>query len=72
MRVVPILAGLLGLLDLGLAYVYVTTPAGGLPTFLPGYETGSSHVHVNHAIVALVAAVILLGVAWFTRGSSDA
>jgi hypothetical protein len=72
MRIVPILAGLLGLLDLVLAFVYFTTPAGSLPTFLPGYETGSSHIHVNHAIGALVVAVLLLGVAWLTRGPREA
>ena len=72
MRIVPIVAGLLGLLDLVLAYVYFTTPAGSLPTFLPGYETDSSHIHVSHAIGALVVAVVLFGVAWLTRAPNEA
>jgi hypothetical protein len=72
MRIVPIVAGLLGLLDLVLAYVYFTTPAGSLPTFLPGYETGSGHIHVNHAVGALVVAVVLFGVAWLARGPREA
>jgi hypothetical protein len=47
------------------AVVYFTTQAGSLPTFLPGYEAGSTHVHLKHGVVAVVAAVILFLIGWF-------
>ena len=34
-------------------------PAGSLPTFMPGYEAGSQHIHTTHAIAAVIGAVIL-------------
>ena len=46
------------------AVVYFAIPAGQLPTHMPGYEAGSEHIHTEHAIIAIVAAVILAGVAW--------
>jgi len=31
---------------------------------MPGYEAGSAHVHTKHAIIALVAAVIVFLIGW--------
>jgi hypothetical protein len=31
---------------------------------MPGYEAGSAHVHMKHAIIAAVAAVILFLIGW--------
>jgi hypothetical protein len=39
-------------------------PAGSLPTFMPGYEAGSVHVHMKHGIIAAVAAVVLFLIGW--------
>ncbi len=72
MKPVPLIAGILGLVSLVLAAVYWLTPAGSLPGFLPGFEAGSTHVHVNHAIGSLVVAIVLFAVAWFQRGPGDA
>jgi hypothetical protein len=47
------------------AVMYFTTTAGSLPTFMPGYIAGSSHIHMTHAIAAAVAAVVLLVIGWF-------
>ena len=46
------------------AVMYFVMPAGQLPTFMPGYEAGSAHVHVKHAVIAVVAAVILGVIGW--------
>jgi len=46
------------------AVMYFVMPAGSLPTFMPGYEAGSAHVHMKHGIVAIVAAVVLFVVGW--------
>jgi hypothetical protein len=39
-------------------------PADQLPTFMPGFEAGSAHVHVKHAVIAAAAAVILAVIGW--------
>jgi len=44
--------------------MYFVMPAGQLPTFMPGYEVGSAHTHMKHAIIALVAAVVLFLIGW--------
>ncbi len=64
---VSLIAGLLGLLSLALAAFYWLTPAGGLPAFFPGFEAGSNHIHVSHALGALVVGLVLLALAWFLR-----
>ena len=67
----PLIAGLLGVLSLALAVVYWLIPAGSLPAFLPGFQAGSSHIHVTHALVFLIVAVVLFAVAWFQRASGN-
>ena len=47
------------------AVMYFVMPAGQLPTFMPGYEAGSAHIHMKHAIIAVVAAVVLFLIGWF-------
>jgi len=46
--------------------MYYLTPAGSLPTFMPGYAEGSTHIHHLHAYAAGVAAVVLFGIGWFS------
>ena len=66
MRAVAIL---LGLAFAALAIVYWTMPAGSLPSFLPGFEAGSTLVHVKHGIAAAAAAVLCFAVGWYTGRS---
>jgi hypothetical protein len=47
------------------AAMYFFMPAGSLPSFMPGYEAGSAHVHMKHAVIAAVAAVVLFLAGWF-------
>ncbi len=49
------------------AVMYYTMEAGSLPTFMPGYSPGSTHIHHLHAYAALVAAVVLFAIGWFAR-----
>jgi hypothetical protein len=51
------------------AVMYFVMPAGQLPTFMPGYAEGSSHIHTTHGIAAVVAAVVLIGVGKFVGRS---
>jgi hypothetical protein len=53
-------AYVLAIICLIAAVVYFAIPAGSLPAFMPGYESGSQHIHKTHAIAAVIGAVILL------------
>jgi hypothetical protein len=59
------LAFLLAVICVIAAVMYFVMPAGSLPTFMPGYEAGSTHMHLKHAAVALAAAVVLFLIGWF-------
>jgi hypothetical protein len=49
------------------AVVYFAIPAGQLPIHMPGYEAGSEYIQIEHAIIAIIAAVIIAGAAWLER-----
>jgi hypothetical protein len=70
---VPWIIGIIGLVFIGIATVYWLTPADGLPSFLPGFEAGSDHVHLTHALGSLIVALILFAIAiiWFQLISED-
>jgi hypothetical protein len=54
-----------GLVFATLAALYWLVPAGSLPAFVPGFEAGSSRIHVAHGAGAAVVAVFLFAVARF-------
>ena len=60
-------AALLGVVFLAVAVAYFLITAGSLPAFLPGFETGSEHVHSRHGLVSLIVALVLFAFAWFQR-----
>jgi hypothetical protein len=66
-RPLPLLAGILGVAFLVIAAVYWLTPAASLPSFFPGFDSGSVHVHFKHALGSLVLALALLAFAWLQR-----
>jgi hypothetical protein len=53
------IAYLLGIICIIAAAMYLFMQADALPTFMPGYEAGSTHVHHMHALAALIAAAVL-------------
>ena len=63
-----VLAILAGIAFLIVAIIYWAEPAGSLPSFFPGHETGSSTHHVKHGIAALVVALGCFVFAWFQSG----
>jgi uncharacterized membrane protein len=65
-----LIAIILGLVFLAVAIAYFAIPAGSLPSFLPGYEVGSTHVHIKHGVASLVIAAVLFVVAWYSRRSA--
>jgi hypothetical protein len=67
------LAYLLAIICVAIAAMYFFMPAGQLPSFVPGYEAGSDHMHMKHAYAAVAAAVILFVIGWFLgRGARTA
>ena len=72
-RIVPLLAGIFGVVFLAIAAVYWLTPAGGLPSFLPGFDAGSDDVHIKHALASLIVALALFAMAiiWFQLTAED-
>jgi hypothetical protein len=57
-----------GLVLVVIAIIYWVEPAGSLPSFFPGHETGSSHHHIKHGIAAFVLALGCFAFAWFRSG----
>lgn len=62
---------LVGIVFLGLGIVYSTRNAGSLPTWLPGYTAGSTHVHTKHAIAAFLLGIAGFILAWFQSGKKS-
>jgi hypothetical protein len=67
-KLITIGAAIAGLVFLVLAAIYWTHAAGSLPSFLPGYEAGSTHVHFKHGLGSLIVAFGLFAFAWFRSG----
>jgi hypothetical protein len=64
-RPMKMIAYLLAIICVIAAVMYFVMPAGQLPTFMPGYSSGSTLIHMKHAIAAAVAAVVLFAIGWF-------
>lgn len=61
------LAYLLAIVCVIVAVMYCVMPGGSLPTFMPGYNAGSTHIHTMHAAAAVTAAVVFLLIGLSTR-----
>lgn len=67
-RATAIAAIVLGIVFLGLAFFYWTTPANALPTYFPGYDAAMAGVHFKHGLASLILAALLFVYAWFATG----
>jgi uncharacterized membrane-anchored protein YitT (DUF2179 family) len=63
-----IVAVILGIIFLVLAYVYFTTAASALPAFLPGHQAGLMTHHYKHGIGTLILGIACFIFAWFQSG----
>ncbi len=61
----------LGVLCLMLAFVYWTTPASLLPSFLPGHDPGSIGIHVKHGVAAFILGLAFFVLVWFASGKKS-
>ena len=58
----------LGILFLVIAAIYWINDAGSLPSFFPGHEAGSTHVHFKHGLAAAIVGLGCFVFAWFQTG----
>ncbi len=58
----------LGLLFLILAKIYWSHTAGSLPTYIPGFEAGSTTIHFKHGLGSFIIGLALFAYAWFKSG----
>ena len=64
-----ILAICLGIVLAAVAVIYWAVPAGSLPTAFPGFEAGSSRIHIKHGVAVAIVAVIAFAFAWWAGRS---
>jgi len=50
-------AVILGGIFLVIAAIYWIDNAGSLPSFFPGHESGSTHVHFKHGLAAAILGI---------------
>ena len=67
-KTISALSIIIGVLLILIAIIYWTTPAGSLPSYMPGFATGSSVIHFKHGIGSLILGLVFLALAWFKSG----
>ena len=67
----PLLAIIVGLVFIYIAYLYLTTPANLLPSFLPGYDPTLTKTHFKHAVGTLSIGIASFIFAWFASGKKS-
>jgi amino acid permease len=71
-KAIAIVAGIVGVILLGVGFMYMTQTADHLPSFFPGHSaTATPDKHMKHAIAAIVVAVFLFVFAWFASGKKS-
>ena len=70
-KITPILAFLLGLIFIALAFIYWSKQAGSLPSYFPGFEAGSLKIHYKHGVASLLLGLGTFAYAWFASGKKS-
>ncbi len=71
-KTIAILAGIVGVILLGVGVMYLTQTADHLPSFFPGHSaTATPDKHSKHGIASIVVAVFLFVFAWFATGKKS-
>jgi hypothetical protein len=70
-KTASVVSVILGIIFVILAVVYWTVPAGSLPHFMPGFETGVPTVHFKHGLASLILAIALFIYTWFSTGKKE-
>ena len=61
---------LVGLILVVIGVIYITTPASGLPGFLPGHSAGATIHHTKHGLLAIALGICAFVAARFVGGPS--
>jgi hypothetical protein len=61
-----LILGVIALIFIVVAIIYIAEPASSLPSFIPGHIAGSTGHHPLKATGSLVAGIIFAVGAWFT------
>ena len=61
-------AVILGVIFLVIAIDLLDHDAGSLPSFFPGHESGSTHIHFKHGLAAAIVGLGCFVFAWFQTG----
>ena len=61
----------IGLVFLFVAYIYASHAANTLPSYFPGYQTSSDHIHTKHALATFLLAIGSFVLAWFQSGPKN-
>ena len=71
-KVIAIVAGIIGVILLGVGFIYLTQTPDHLPSFFPGHSAvATPEKHTKHGIAAIVVAVFLFVFAWFASGKKS-
>lgn len=70
-RPATVLLIVLGVALMALAVYYFVTPAGSLPSILPGHLAGSTHHHTKHGLAVAALAILAWVGAWFSTSPSQ-
>ena len=64
--ILAVVLGIIALIFIVVAVIYLAEPAKSLPSFIPGHIKGSSGHHPLKATGSLVAGIVFAVAAWFT------
>jgi hypothetical protein len=70
-KILPVCAIILGIVFIGIAFVYLLTPANGLPSFMPGYDPALGTMHFKHGLAAFLLGLLSFVYAWFATGKKN-
>lgn len=71
MKLLVLLLGIVGVILFALAFIYFTTPANSLPSFLPGFDPLSTKVHFKHGVGVTFLGLGCFVLAWFQMGKKS-
>ena len=63
--ILAVILGIIALIFIVVAIIYVAEPAKSLPSFVPGHIAGSTGHHPLRAVGALVIGIVFAVGAWF-------
>jgi len=67
-----VVAAVVGVVLVVVAFIYWFTPASGLPSFFPGYNPAVAAPHFKHGLAALIVGLLCFVYAWFATGKRKA